>query len=68
MDTDPYHLEITQWLADRGHAPDAIEKIMKRLEQYDAQTVRDALFDSIETGGFDIEAVIQEALEESGDE
>ncbi len=68
MHTDPYYQEIVQWLTDRGHAPNEIEKIMKQLSQYDAQMVRDSLFDSIEMGGFDMEAIIREALEKSGEE
>jgi hypothetical protein len=64
MYTDPYQQEIAACLADRGHTPEEIEKIMARLGQYDARVVRDALFDSMETGDFDIDAIIEEALAE----
>ena len=55
---------IRQWLAERGHTSEEIEKIMTRLDEYDARMVRQAIFDSIGSGGLDIEAVIKEALDE----
>jgi hypothetical protein len=56
--------EITQWLADRGYPPAAIEKILQRLDRFDAQVNRDSVFDAMETGEFDMDALINEALKE----
>ena len=56
--------EIKNWLADRGHTAEEVDKIMRRLEQFDETIVRDSIFDSMETGGFDMEAIIQQALAE----
>jgi hypothetical protein len=62
MAKESFSEDIKNWLADRGHNAEEVEKIMKRLEQFDETTVRDSIFDSIETGGFDMEAIIKEAL------
>ena len=56
--------EITQWLADRGYPPAAIEKILERLDRFDAQVNRDSVFDAMATGEFDMNALIAEALKE----
>jgi len=67
MSKPPDHTEIRQWLAERGHSREEVERIMRQLENYDAQAVRDSIFDSIDTGQFNIEQVIREALgEEEG--
>ena len=56
--------EITEWLAERGHSPEAIKKILERLDQFDAKVNRDSVFDAIAAGQFDIEALIKDALGE----
>ena len=65
MSTNKDQQEIRQWLAERDHSAEEIDRIMGQLESYDAQAVRDSIFDSIDTGQFDIEQVIRKAL---GDE
>ncbi len=65
MSTNKDQQEIRQWLAEREHSPEEVEQIMKQLENYDAQAVRDSIFDSIDTGQFDIEQVIAEALKQN---
>ena len=57
--------EITQWLADRGYPPAAIEKILQRLDQYDSRINRESVFDAMEQGDFDMDALIKEALDEN---
>lgn len=56
--------EIIQWLAERGHSPEAIKKILDRLDQFDAKVNRDSVFDAIAAGQFDIDALIKDALGE----
>ena len=37
--------ELTGWLRDRGHTPEEIAKILAKVDQYDAKTVRESIFD-----------------------
>ena len=56
--------EIEKWLAERGHSPDEIEKILERLDRFDAKVNRESIFDAMETGELDMDALIKEALGE----
>ena len=62
MATPQQHAELVKYFEEQGYSPDEIEKILVRLAAYDATMVRDALFASMNSGSFDIESVIQEAL------
>ncbi|MDP6448043.1 MAG: hypothetical protein QGG36_01665 [Pirellulaceae bacterium] len=65
-DQDDAQNELRQYLEQRGeHTPDEIAKILARLAQYDADVMRQSVFDSIDGGGFDLDTIIQDAL---GDE
>jgi hypothetical protein len=64
MATPKENQEIVGWLKQRGHSPEEIEKILEKLTAYDQAVVRDALFDSMNSGSFDIEEVIRQALRE----
>lgn len=55
--------EIQQWLAERGYPPAAIEKILERLDRFDSKINRDSVFDAMETGELDMDALIKEALQ-----
>lgn len=48
--SDPRHAELVAWLTERGHSPEEIGKILTQVSAYDAQTVKESIFDSI--GGF----------------
>ena len=63
-ESDPRHQEVISWLAEQGHSPDQIEKILAKLQEYDDKTMHESLFDSISDGKFDISSIIQEALEQ----
>ena len=54
--------EIEGWLAERGYTPAVIEKILQRLDQFDAKVNRESVFDAMETGEFDMDALIKDAL------
>jgi hypothetical protein len=64
-DADPRHAELVAWLTERGHSPEEIMKILAKVKEYDAETVSESIFDSIDRGDFDIAAVIKEALGEA---
>lgn len=57
--------EIEKWLADRGHSSDEIKKIIERLDRFDAKVTRESVFDAMETGELDMDALIKEALADS---
>ena len=56
--------EIRQWLAERGYPPAAIDKILERIDQYDVRVDRESVFDAMEAGEFDMDALIKDALKE----
>lgn len=62
FETDPRHAELTTWLKERGHSTEEIAKILTKVAEYDSQTVRESIFDSIDSGDFNISAIIDEAL------
>jgi hypothetical protein len=57
-----YHAEVVNWLEQRGHTAEEIDKIQAELTAYDQKIVRDALFDATSSGSFDINAIIKDAL------
>jgi hypothetical protein len=59
---DVRHEELIAWLTERGHNPDEIAKILAKVAEYDAQTIKESIFDSIDSGDFDLSALINEAL------
>lgn len=46
---DARHAELVAWLSERGHTPDEVAKILTEVAEYDAQTVKESIFDSIGT-------------------
>ena len=61
---DPKHDELVAWLKEAGHSDVEVEKILAKLSEYDAQTMHESVFDSINSGHFDIASIIAEALGE----
>ena len=64
MSHETRHAQLIAWLENQGHTEQEIEKILSKVAEYDAQTVHESVFDSIESGAFDIHRVIEEALKE----
>lgn len=60
--TDPRQAELVAWLHERGHSPEEVAKILAKVAEYDAQTVSESIFDSIDKGEFNIAGLIDEAL------
>ena len=58
--------EIRQWLAERGYPPAVIDKILLRLDDFDARIKRESVFDAIQTGEIDIDSIIKDALGDQG--
>ncbi len=58
------HAELVAWLTERGHSPEEVAKILAKVDEYDAETVNESIFDSIDRGDFDIAALIKDALGE----
>lgn len=66
---DPRHDELVDWLKSQGHSDQQIERILTKVAEYDKQTTHESIFDSIDSGDFDIASLIDEALsdESQGD-
>lgn len=62
--SDAQHAELIAWLEEQGHTPAEIEKVMAKVAEYDAHTVRESIFDSINSGTIDIAEFVREALKE----
>jgi len=60
--------ELIEFLTNEGYEKDAIDKILVKLRQYDSSVFRQSLFDAIETGGFDLRSVIDEAIDGASSE
>jgi hypothetical protein len=60
----PEHPEIEQWLTEHGYPPEAIHRILVRLDEFDAKINRDSVFDAMATGELDMDALVKEVLGE----
>lgn len=58
------HAQLVAWLQDQGHDDAQIEKILAKVAEYDERTVHESVFDSIDSGAFDLGTIIKEALED----
>ena len=56
--------EVTELLQEMGHNDFEIEKITARLRRYEKQMQLDSIMDSIGQDGFDLDALIREAIQE----
>jgi hypothetical protein len=56
------HEAVVEWLKRKGHSQEEIEKILKRLRQYDRETNVDSVMDSIAAGTFNLQQIVDEAL------
>lgn len=61
-ENDPRHQELIDWLKSQGHSDLQIGRILAKVAEYDNQTLHESIFDSIDTGDFDIASLIDEAL------
>lgn len=63
--SDHQNAQLIAWLEDRGHSSEEIERILAKVDEYDKRTVHDSVFDSIQSGAFDLGSLIKEALDGS---
>ena len=61
---DSRQQELVQWLQEQGHHQPEIDKILAKVAEYDALTLHESVFDSIDKGQFNISSIIKEALGE----
>lgn len=59
---DSRYQELVEWLQEQNYSAPQINRILAKVQEYDDQTLRDSIFDSIDRGNFDISAIIEEAL------
>ena len=64
-DNDSRQQELVEWLRQQGHSQQEIDRILAKVAEYDAQTLHESVFDSIDKGIFDIASIIDEALDEA---
>ena len=57
---DPTRHAIIGWLTEKGHSPEAIQRILERFDQHDSQAVYRALFEDDQTSKLDIHAIIEQ--------
>lgn len=62
MEQDRRHAELIGWLTSQGHSQAEIEKVLAKVTEYDAQTLHESVFDSIDSGAIDLAAIVKEAL------
>jgi hypothetical protein len=53
---------LISWLEEQGHSEPEIQKILAKVDEYDARTVHESLFDAIDRGEIDLESIVKEAL------
>ena len=68
MSDETRNAQLVAWLQDQGHGEQEIEKILAKVAEYDRQTVHESVFDSIESGAFDLSTIIAEALADDDDD
>ena len=54
---------LIHYLTEQGCEWHEIERILARLQEFDQRTMRESVFDSIEAGSFDLQALIAETRE-----
>ena len=58
--------EIQEWLSQHGYSEEQIAKILVKLDDFDSKVNRESVFDAIETGELDMDALIKDALKDGG--
>lgn len=64
---DPRQGELVAWLREQGHTDEQVERILAKVADYDKRSLHESIFDSIERGNFDLDAIIQDALGEDSE-
>lgn len=56
---------LLKHLADQGLSKAEIDEVLEQLEQHDKKTVHESVFDSIQEGTFDLQAIIESVRDEN---
>ncbi|MGY8767003.1 MAG: hypothetical protein ACKVH8_01065 [Pirellulales bacterium] len=56
--------ELTEFLRSQGHTDEEIKRILIKVQEHDLDSRVDSIMDSIDSGDFDIQKIIQEALKD----
>lgn len=67
MADETRHAQLIAWLQDQGHSEEQIQRILAKVAEYDERTIHESVFDSIESGAFDLSKIIEEALADDGE-
>ena len=62
------HDNLKSYLEEQGHTPAEVEKIMRKIEEYDRNTVADSIFDSLGQDTVNLDAFIKKALADDPNE
>ena len=62
MSDETSYKALGEFLGKQGHNEDEVQRILDKLAEYDRNMVRDSIFDSLENGTFNLDAIISEAL------
>jgi hypothetical protein len=62
MTESDWQSDLAGMLAEKGHTPAEVQKIVARVQQYENEMQVDSVMDSIDAGRFDLAAIIKEAL------
>lgn len=65
MAIEDWYKDLTDILKAKGHSDEEVTKIVHRVKEYDLETQHDSVMDSLDGGGFNLDAIIEEALKES---
>lgn len=65
MSAQPYQSDLVQLLEHHGHSPEEIRQIMARLAEYDQAMIRDAVFEGMKSGFFNIGDLLREAQQKA---
>ncbi|MEM6472965.1 MAG: hypothetical protein AAF802_25620 [Planctomycetota bacterium] len=63
MPKDNAHL--IKHLEEQGLHDSEITRVLRKLEQLDRQTIRESVFDSIERGTFNLQAIVDEVKQDN---
>ena len=64
MEKEEEYSVLIEWLQEKGHSFEEIEKIMERVRKYENEMRMDSVMDSIGAGRLNLDTLIKEALED----
>ena len=64
MEPTEDYADLIEWLKERKHTPEEIEKVLALVRDYDQKTQSDSVMDSIGAGRLSLDGLVKEALEE----